>query len=290
MIDEHFDEINAEFALTEGGGATLESGKVLSVNIQTTEKTPRRVRLVVNGTSGHGSVPRRDNALVHLSAAVQKVGTWETPMRLNDTTRTYFEKLASISPPEKAARYTGLLDPQRTAAIQEYLAENEPGHYSMLRTSVVPTILKAGFRMNVIPSEAEATLDIRAIPDEDPNQFFAEMKKVIGDSRVRIEATGNSRPVSPPSRLDSEMYRVLEQVSKRMYPGSVVLPTMSTGSTDMAQLRAKGIQSYGIGPAATAEDRTNYGAHSDVERLLEASLYKFVEFTWNVTAEIVVKK
>ncbi len=290
MIDEHFEEINAEFALTEGGGATLENGQVRSMNIQTTEKTPRRVRLVVNGTSGHGSVPRRDNALVHLSAAVQKVGTWETPMRLNDTTRTYFEKLASISPPEKAARYTGLLDPQRTAAIQEYLAENEPAHYSMLRTSVVPTILKAGFRMNVIPSEAEATLDIRAIPDEDPNQFFAEMKKVIGDARVRIEATGNSRPVGPPSRLDTEMYRVLEQMSKRMYPGSVVLPTMSTGSTDMAQLRAKGIQSYGIGPAMTAEDRTNYGAHSDVERLPESSLYKFVEFTWNVTAEMAVKK
>jgi acetylornithine deacetylase/succinyl-diaminopimelate desuccinylase-like protein len=289
MIDEHFDEINAEFALTEGGGATLENGKVLSVNIQTTEKTPRRVRLVVNGTSGHGSVPRRDNALVHLSAAVQKVGTWETPMRLNDTTRTYFEKLASISPPEKAARYTGLFDPQRTAAVQDYLAENEPGHYSMLRTSVVPTILKAGFRMNVIPSEAEATLDIRAIPDEDPNQFFEEMKRVIGDPVVRIEATGNSRPLAPSSRLDTEMYRVLEQVSKRMYPGSVVLPTMSTGSTDMAQLRAKGIQSYGIGPAITAEDR-NYGAHSDVERLPEASLYKFVEFTWNVATEVAVKK
>ena len=290
MLDEHFDEINAEFALTEGGGATLENGQVRSVNIQTTEKTPRRVRLVVNGTSGHGSVPRRDNALILLSRAVEKVGTWETPMQLNDTTRTYFEKLASISPPEKAARYTGLLDPKRSAAIQEYLAVNEPAHYSMLRTSVVPTILKAGFRMNVIPSEAEATLDIRAIPDEDPKEFFEEMKRVIGDRAVRIEATGNSRPVGPPSRLDTEMYRALEQVSHRMYPSSVVLPTMSTGSTDMAQLRAKGIQSYGIGPAATSEDRINYGAHSDVERLAESSLYDFLKFTWNVVTETAVKK
>src|SRR6185436_14488856 len=181
MVEQHFDAIDAEFALTEGiPGATIENGRVVTVQITTTEKVPRRIRLVANGTSGHGSVPRLDNALVHLGAAVSKVGTWETPMRLNDTTRTYFEKLASISPPEKAARYNGLLDPQRTAAIQEYLAENEPVHYSMLRTSVVPTILKAGFRMNVIPSEAEATLDIRAIPDEDPNQFFEEMKRVIG--------------------------------------------------------------------------------------------------------------
>src|SRR6185369_16493946 len=127
---------------------------------------PRRVRLVANGSSGHGSVPRLDNALTHLAAALQKVGNWETPMRLNDTTRTYFEKLATISTPEKAARYNGLMNPERSSAIQRYLAEFEPLHYSMLRTSVSPTMLKAGIAPNVIPSEAEATLDIRVLPDE----------------------------------------------------------------------------------------------------------------------------
>ncbi|HEV2198361.1 MAG TPA: M20/M25/M40 family metallo-hydrolase [Bryobacteraceae bacterium] len=291
MVDRHLDAINAEYALTEGGSATIENGRVTVVQFGTTEKVPRRTRLVVNGTSGHGSVPRVDNALVHLSAAVAKVGTWETPMRLNDTTRTYFEKLATISTPEKAARYNGLLDPKRSAEIQRYLAVNEPGRYSMLRTSVVPTILKAGFRMNVIPSEAEATLDIRALPDEDMPKFFAEMAKVIGDPAVRIEAAASDqRPAGPPSRLDTEMYRVLEQVSQRMYPGSTVLPTMSTGASDMAQLRAKGIQSYGIGPASTEEDSIQYGAHSDVERLLESSLYKFVEFTWSAVTEVAVHK
>jgi acetylornithine deacetylase/succinyl-diaminopimelate desuccinylase-like protein len=167
MVNQHLDEINAEFALTEGGSANLENGRVTSVGIQTTEKLPRSVRLIVNGTSGHASIPRVDNAIVHLATAVGKVGTWETPMRLNETTRTYFEKLATISPPDKAARYRTLSDPARTEEIQRYLAVNEPEHYSMLRTSVVPTILKGGFRVNVIPSEAEATVDIRALPDED---------------------------------------------------------------------------------------------------------------------------
>jgi acetylornithine deacetylase/succinyl-diaminopimelate desuccinylase-like protein len=291
MVNQHFNDINAEFALTEGGSAKLENGRVTAVQIQTIEKVPRQTRLVVNGTSGHGSVPRVDNALVHLSAAVAKVGAWETPMRLNDTTRTYFERLAAISAPEKAARYNGLLDPARSTAIQRYLAVNEPQHYSMLRTSVVPTILKAGFRVNVIPSEAEATLDVRALPDEDMTRFFAEMQKVIGDPAVKIERTNrDERPVGTPSRLDTEMYRALEQVSRRMYPGSTVLPTMSTGATDMAQLRAKGVQSYGIGPARTEEDALNYGAHSDVERLLESSLYGFAEFTWNVVTEVAVAK
>src|SRR5580698_1977570 len=165
MVDKHLDEINAEFSLTEGGGATIENGQVVTMNIGTAEKLPARVRLVANGTSGHGSVPRLDNALIHVGAAVGKVGKWETPMRLNDTTRTYFEKLATISAPDTAERYKALLDPQRSVAARRYLAEKDPRHYSMLCTSVVPTMFKAGVGPNVIPSEAEATLDIRALPD-----------------------------------------------------------------------------------------------------------------------------
>lgn len=290
MMEQHFDEIDAEFALTEGGSTTIENGRVITVQVATTEKAPRRVRLITNGTSGHGSVPRLDNALTHLGAAVQKVGTWQTPMRLNDTTRTYFEKLASISTPEMAARYNGLSDPQRSAAIQRYLAEFEPKHYSMLRTSVVPTIMKAGVGANVIPSEAEATIDIRVLPDEDVTKFYEEMKKVIDDPAVKIVPIVSSRPVAAPSRLDNAMYRALETAGKRSYPGSIVLPGMLTGYTDMALLRAKGIQSYGIGPAMTRIDQTNFGPHSDVERLLESSLYQFVAFAWDVVTEVSVTK
>lgn len=290
MVREHFDEIDAEFAVTEGGSALLSDGRVVTVQIGTTEKVPKRARLVANGTAAHGSVPRVDNAVVHVAAAVAKVGTWETPMHLNETTRVYFERLASISPPDKAARYRALLDPKRAPEVQRYLAENEPAVYSMLRTSVVPTMLKAGVGVNVIPSEAEATLDIRALPGEDITEFFDQMASVIDDPAVKIVPIPATRPEAPPSRLDTEMFRVLESVAKRMYPGTTVLPSMSTGASDMAQLRAKGIQSYGIGPAVTEEDRLKYGAHSDVERLSEASLYKFVEFAWRAISEVAVRK
>jgi acetylornithine deacetylase/succinyl-diaminopimelate desuccinylase-like protein len=288
MVGQHFQEIEAEFAITEGGGATLENDHVTAVNIGTAEKRPARVRLVATGTSGHGSVPRTDNALIHLSGAVQKVGTWETPMRLNDTTRTYFEKLAHMSTPEQAARYNALLNPATAPAAERYLAAHEPRRYSMLHTSVVPTMLKAGVGPNVIPSVAEATLDIRALPGEDIPAFYEEMKQIIGDPAVRIEPIPMTRPASPASGLDTEMYKTLERVSKQMYPQATVLPTMSTGASDMAQLRAKGIQSYGIGLPATEDDSTNYGAHSDVERLRESSLYQLVEFTWQAVTEVSV--
>jgi len=290
MVREHYDEIDAEYSLTEGGGATIENGKVVTMNIGTAEKVPARVRLVATGKSGHGSVPRLDNALVHLGDAVAKVGRWQTPMRLNDTTRAYFEKLATISSADKAARYNALLNPKTADAAQRYLRENEPQFYSMLRTSVVPTMLSAGVGPNVIPSQAEATLDIRALPDEDITKFYAEMTKIINDPEVAIVPLPATRPSSPASRLDTEMYRVLEQVSKRMYDGVTILPNMSTGASDKAQLRAKGQQSYGIGPATTRQDSANFGAHSDVERLAEPSIYPFVEFVWNAVNEVAASK
>jgi acetylornithine deacetylase/succinyl-diaminopimelate desuccinylase-like protein len=286
MVREHFDEIDAEFAVTEGGGATLDDGRVTIVEIGTAEKLPARARLVATGTAGHGSIPRADNALVHLAAAVERVGRWETPMRLNETTRAYFDNRSTISTGERAATYRALLDPQTAPAAQNVLREQSPAEYSMLRTSVVPTMLKAGVAANVIPSEAEATLDIRALPDENVPQFYAEMATVIDDPAVKIVPLPQTRPPSPASRLDTEMYRVLERVAKRANPQATVLPSMSTGASDQAQLRAKGIQSYGIGPASTESDEINYPAHGDVERLAEASLYPFVEYVWTVVGEI----
>ena len=294
VVDRHFDAIDAEFAITEGGDATIDGSRVTRVSIGTAEKRPTRARLVATGTAGHGSVPRLDNPLLHLAAALDKLGRWQTPMRLNDTTRMYFDRLASISSPERAAIYRTLLDPKATPAAldraQKFLQEQEPASYAMLRTSIVPTILKAGVGANVIPSEAEATLDIRALPGEDIERFYAQMTEIIGDPAVKVVPIPPSRPPSPASRIDTEMYRVLEQVAQRMHPGAAVMPGMSTGASDQAQLRAKGIQSYGIGPASTEADALNYPAHGDVERLAESSLYPFVQYVWTVVSEVAARK
>jgi hypothetical protein len=86
------------------------------------------------------------------------------------------------------------------------------------------------------------------------------------------------------------MYRALEQTARRLYPGAAVMPTMLTAATDMAQLRAKGIQSYGIDPPVSDEDRTNFGWHSDVERMSESSLYTFLQFTWTAVTQVAASK
>lgn len=282
MVEKHFAEIDAEYALAEGGGIRREGGKAIYAQVGTTEKVPYPVRLIARGPAGHGSVPLRTNAVVHLAQAVAKVAAWQTPMRLNDTTRTYFERLAGLSTPEKAARYSGLVNPDKAAAIQEYFAQYEPAHHSMLRTSISPNIVQAGYRNNVIPSEAEARLDVRALPDEDMPKLLAEMKKVINDPAVEIVTAGaGTRPAATPSPVNNEVFRALETAIRKHY-GVSTLPSMSTGASDKAQLRAKGILSYGLGAATDVEDGPlGFGAHSDQERILEVELHRFVRMHWD---------
>ena len=141
--------------------------------------------------------------------------------------------------------------------------------------------------MNVIPAEAEATLDIRAVPDEDFDGFFAEMKRQIGDDKVEIVRAAQYRKPAAPSKTGTEMFRVLERTQNRLYPGALTLPTMLTGATDMAQLRVKGVQCYGIGPLVDEEDGPKgFGPHSDQERILEDELYRFVRFQYEAVLEI----
>lgn len=289
MVKEHWREIESEYCLAEGGGVVRSGGKVRYAAIATTEKMSRGVTLVARGPSGHGSVPLRTNAIVRLSQAIAKISAWQTPMRLNETTRAFFERLASMSSPEDAARLTAVLTGKNVDTAQEYFAANEPRLYSMLRTSISPNIIKGGYRRNVIPSEAEASLDIRALPDEDMPRLLDEMRRVINDPQVEIVLPdAQSRPGARPSRLDTEAFKVLEDAAKRVY-NTVTLPTMLTGATDMAFLRARGVECYGIGPMSDSEDGPlGFGAHSDQERILEEALHKFVRFQWEVVMSLAV--
>src|SRR5688572_25468717 len=141
---EHFPKVEAEYCLAEGGGVTRAGGKVKYASVQTLEKIPRAIELTARGPSGHGSVPLQGNAVVHLATAVAKIGAWRAPVRLNDITRAYFQRLATISTPEEAARYRAVAsgDPPKVAAADEYFLVHEPRHAAMIRTSVSPNIVQ----------------------------------------------------------------------------------------------------------------------------------------------------
>jgi len=286
MIAQHFSEFEPEYCLAEGGSVNRQKGEVRYAEVQTSEKIPRGIELVAHGISGHGSIPLKSNAIVHLAAAVGRVGEWRPDVRLNETTGTYFRRLAAIAPPEQAKYYRDVLspDPKISRPADDWLLEHEPRYSSMLRTSVSPNIMQGGYRSNVIPSEARATLDVRMLPDEDRNAFLDQVKKIVNDPAVdvRFAANASERPPAAAAKLDSEAFKALEAAVQKIY-SAVTLPTMSTGATDMAQLRSRGVQCFGIGPATDFEDGPKgFGAHSDQERLLETELHRFVRFNWEI--------
>jgi acetylornithine deacetylase/succinyl-diaminopimelate desuccinylase-like protein len=286
MVAQHWDKIDSEYVLNEGGALHESNGKVDYAGVGTTEKAPRAMRLIARGSSGHASMPRLDNPIEHLGAAVGKLLAWQPPMRLNETTKEYFSRLAKISSPEDAYLYTHLEDP----AVQQKLAANHISQNSMLRTSIVPTIIKGGFRVNVIPADAEATLDVRALPDENVDALMATLKKVINDPEIEIVRSDktNDRPAGAPSSIHSDMFQALERAQAKLFPGTVTLPMMVTGATDSAQLRAKGVQAYGIGPPSSYDDALR--VHGNDERLRLDGEGKFIEYLFMAVVDVAASK
>ncbi len=282
LVEKHWDKIECEYALNEGGDTTVKDGKVQFVGVSTTQKVPRGMVVTARGTSGHGSMPRMDNAVTHLAAAIAKIGNWQPPMRLNETTRAFFARLAKISPPQEAYLYTHLEDP----AVQQKLRATEIRYNSVLRTSIVPTIIQGGFRENVIPAVATATLDVRALPDEDMDKLMATLRQLVNDPAVTIErrTTGQNRPAPPPTRLDTEMFQALERAQRKVFPGAVTLPIMQTGATDSAQLREKGVQAYDLSIPHSDEDVKRI--HGNDERVSVEGLGQFIQYVYAAVTDV----
>jgi acetylornithine deacetylase/succinyl-diaminopimelate desuccinylase-like protein len=292
VVAEHFAAIEAEYCFAEGGNVTRVKGAVKFAAIQAQEKVSRGIELTAVGPSGHGSAPLSGMAIVELSKAVAALGSWRVPFLFNDTTREFFRLMATVSSPEDAARYRAVLgnDAAASAAAHDSFQKNEPRYASMLHTSISPTIISGGYRSNVIPSEAKATLDVRMMPEEDPAAFLAAVQRVVNNPAVTARYTSSSsRPVPPPARLDSEAFKVVQSAVARNYD-TVAIPMMGTGATDMAQIRNKGAQCFGIGPASDLEDAAKgFAAHSDQERILEAELYRFVRFSYEIVFDLARK-
>lgn len=279
-IEKHWDKIAAGFAINEGGRVMAKDGKVQYVGVQAAEKVPVNVSVIANGPSGHASIPRKDNAVIHLAAAVAKIGAYEVPAKPTTIVRRYFEKLAAIEDPE-IAKWMRALDSEREAQAVRRISEANPMWAALLRTTIAPTMVNGGIRANVVPSEARATLNVRLLPGESAYALMEELKKVVNDPQVRLEIAQEGRKPSPPSAMDTELYAAFEGAGQQVFPGAVVLPLMSTWATDSAQLRLRGVQCYGIIPfPLTAEEEARM--HADDERIPVAAFHKGIEYLYRV--------
>jgi len=288
-VEKHWDKIAAGFALNEGGHTVLKNGKVQYVGVQATEKVAVNVDVIATGTSGHASIPRKDNPVAHLAVAIGKIGTYEAPVQFNSVTRGYFEGIAPLEDEETGKWLQALESPDRADHAARWVSNTNPIWNAMLRDTATPTMLQAGIRQNVVPSEARGVLNVRLLPGNQLDPLIGKLKQLVNDPQIRFETQPNGGEAAPSSSLETDLYATIKTVSAQEFAGAPVVPYMSTGATDSARLRMRNVQAYGLDPFPLTEDDL-MRMHADDERIPIDSFRKGIQFYFAVVSAFTVAK
>ena len=194
LAKDHWDKIDCEFALNEGGWIIKNpDGTVRYVSISTADKSGVSLLLTARGTSTHSSMPRPDNAIFTLSKAMAKIADYDTQPKLIPSTREFFTTLEKTSQPPMSTYFHDLVnsdDPEKVKAADRAISK-DPLLHAIMRNTIAPVLMNAGFRGNVIPGSAEATLNFRTVPGTNVEELISEIKAVINDPRRGIPAEGD---------------------------------------------------------------------------------------------------
>jgi acetylornithine deacetylase/succinyl-diaminopimelate desuccinylase-like protein len=280
LLKNHRDLIDAEFALNEGGGVGLKDGKPIRNSVQTSEKFSLTYRLDVKNRGGHSAVPMKDNAIYHLADGLVRLSKFDFPLKLNETTRAYFERSAQLEGGQTAADMRTVLSdrPDPAAASFVRLTAN-PFYNALLRTTCVATMLEGGQAFNALPQLASATVNCRVMPGEGVDEVKATLVRVLADDQITLTLV--DQPVlSTPSALNEEIMGSIEKLSQQFWPGAVVLPTMSAGATDGSYLRNAGIPTYGH--SGLAGDINDSRIHGKDERIPVKSFYEGEDYLYRL--------
>ena len=279
-------KIHAEFALNEGGFSMDVPSGTRVFQIQTTEKIPTRAILTARGSAGHGSLPRPDNPVVRLSRAITRLADFDQPVRLNTTTRRYFTAIAGLGEYSWLAPLLPKLNREQTAtAAAGQIRAHDAELDAQLHTTISPTMLNAGMKINVIPNTAQGQVDIRRLPNETREEVLARLRRIINDSAVEVmPAPGQEMPPTEPSSMSTTLYKKMEQVFQGAAPKPLVIPYMQRGATDGSFLRQKGMAVYGA-PLFLREDRVSR-AHGNDERISLKSLEAGTKLLWDIVLAV----
>jgi acetylornithine deacetylase/succinyl-diaminopimelate desuccinylase-like protein len=278
LIATHRPLIDAAYAINEGGGGTLAGNTPLFHTIQAAEKVPIHYTLTVTNPGGHSSVPRPDNAIYSLAGALGRIAAAPFPVALNAVTREFFAQTAKVEPdPSMAAAMRALVANPDDAAAAATLAR-DPRYNSIMRTTCVATRIAGGHANNALPQTATANVNCRIVPTSNANVVLADLRRIVADTSVKVEWTGNlnERFGAAPSAVEPELLAATTDLTRKMFGDIPVIPSMSTGATDGRFLRAAGIATYGVSGIFSAPGETN--AHGRDEKLRVKSYYDGLEF------------
>ena len=234
-------------------------------------------------------MPRPDNAIVTLARALVKLGEHEMPIQLTPGTRRFFTVLAKTSAPPLSEHFRTLVESQDAAAVARADREisRNPLMHALMRNTIAPVIVKGGFRGNVIPGSAEATVNVRVIPGTDPHDIVRDLARVIADPSVTVELANPKLTASRAgaSPEDTALYQALARQAKATFPTAEVTPYLFQAGTDAAAWRNRGVPVYGIYPyPITAEELTRM--HGNDERVSIESLRLGTEMIYNTLVDV----
>jgi acetylornithine deacetylase/succinyl-diaminopimelate desuccinylase-like protein len=276
LIANHRALVDAEFGLNEGGGGQSKAGRRIANRVQATEKVYEDFTLEVTNKGGHSSLPQPSNAIYQLADALARIAKFTFPVKLNEVTRAYFEKMASIEQGQVAADFKAVAAPAPDAAAVARLSA-VPLYNSLLRTTCVATMVNGGHALNALPQRATANVNCRILPGENPQEVVTTLTQVINDTAVRITPVKPAKP-SEPSPLKPEIMKVITRVTEEMWPGVPVVPFMSTGASDSLYFRQIGIPMYGV--SGLFGDMDDVRAHGRDERMGVKDFFDGQEFLW----------
>ena len=280
-------KIDAEFALNEGGWIIQRpDGSVRYVSISTADKGTYGVVLSARGTSTHSSMPVPDNAIAAVARAVGRLGEYEWPVTLTPSTRRFFDVLGKTATGDEARAFADVVSGDvRRVARGDTTVSRDPLLHALLRTTWTPTIFNAGFRANVIPGSAEATVNVRTIPGTTPEMVLERMRQVVGDTTVKLSMAWTPGASIAESSDTTALFKALTAAAKATYPGAEVTPYLFQAGTDAAAWRSRGVPVYGIYPyAISAEDLKRM--HGNDERVSIAALTKGTEMIYRTLASV----
>ncbi len=285
LLKNHPELMKAAFAFNpDGGGVDLQNGKAISADVDASEKLYADYQVMATNPGGHSSLPTPDNAIYHVADALERLQHYQFPFELNAITRAYFEKLATLEPPQTAADIRAMLatppDPGAIARLSE-----SPEWNSTMHTTCVATRLEAGHANNALPQMAEANVNCRILPGHSREEVRDDLVRIFNDPKVSVRYVDNGGGIHsgapdskgpPPVALQPEVMQPLEKLVAVYWPGTPVVPDMATGASDSVFTNAAGIPTYNW--SAIELETNDVRAHGKDERLPETSFWKGVQF------------
>jgi len=278
---------DAEYLINEGGENLLQNGKVQYVGVDVGEKTTYWLHVVAHGRPGHGSRPIPDSAPNRLVRALNRILAYRTPLRVLPVVDEFLRDLAPYQPPQRAAYYRNIRKSLEDKKFQDEVEKDESLNF-LLRDTISLTMLGGSEQTNVIPPEAWANLDVRILPGGDPKALLEAVRRLVNDPEVTVEPLNEEFRVANYSGTDNSLFAAIRAVSAQYFPGTPVVPHITSGYTENQRYRPLGIVAYGFTPYAATDEEGNT-EHGNDERIRVEEVRRGPRILFDVVAAVAEK-